>query len=103
MAKFTVHLQPAAGFSACGLGHPLTSDSTTDVNKVTCRKCFQTVAGRNRSRATPAALPGAKPQGDRPKIHTSFRCEPEIYERLQQERDRTAVINQALKSYYADK
>jgi hypothetical protein len=89
----TIHLKPKVGFSACGRGDPLTSENTKDIYEVNCAKCLRTVTAKKQK-------PGPKLQGDRPKVKATFSIDAEILEQLNQEQNRSATVNEALKKFY---
>lgn len=91
-----IHLKPPSGcFSACGLGDPTLSQNTSDIFEVNCGKCLRTVAARK-------LKPGPKPHGDRPKVKISFSIEADLLDLLNQEKNRSAVVNEALKLLYSN-
>ncbi|EDX82464.1 hypothetical protein S7335_1244 [Synechococcus sp. PCC 7335] len=97
--KITTHLKTVAGFSACGLGNPIGSDSTMEIERVTCRKCLQSLAAKERG-CCPSVRPGPKPHGDSPKAKITIRIDADLLEQLQKEENRSAVVEQALLEYY---
>lgn len=85
MSAKTIHYKhPKLGYHACGMGDPLTIQISEDINKVTCKRCQDTITGRKNA-SSPEGYPNltragkGRPTTDTVELRTRIRPETRQY------------------------